>query len=243
VYSHFNYIPHNKFARKAAKATLGYNETRKGKDGEDIERKLFGNTGPLTKEQAEWLIEHASKNTYFFRWILSPDPNGENGEKDLDLWQLARDGVAWLEERLKRQGGIQLIGAEHNDHTGIPHIHAILLIERRGRELILNKKDIEDFRAAVHAMALNQRQQREQAHQQKTEMMRQSDTTRMLLDPQRTPLRQEPEPSREVAFGTVSRICQLCKGEKERELRDAGMDHCPACGRELGQRKEAALSL
>jgi hypothetical protein len=115
---------------------------------------LFGNTGPLAKDQAEWLIEHASKNTYFFRWILSLDLNEENGEKDLDLWQLARDGVAWLEERLKRPGEIHLIGAEHNDHTGIPHIHAILLIERRGRELILTKKDIEDFRAAVHTMAL-----------------------------------------------------------------------------------------
>ena len=245
MYSHFNYIPHNKFARKAAKETLGYNETRKGKDGEDIERKLFGNTGPLTKEQAEWLIEHAAKNTYFFRWILSPDPNGENGEKNLDLWQLARDGVAWLEERLHRHGEIQLIGAEHNDHTGIPHIHAILLIERRGRELILNKKDIEDFRAAVHAMALNQKRQREQAQQQKAELMHQSDTKRMLLDPHRMFNRLEAEPSREVevAFGTVSGICQLCKGEKERELRAAGMDHCPACGRELGQRKEAALSL
>ncbi|MFL5253057.1 MAG: hypothetical protein ACJ8AI_09200 [Rhodopila sp.] len=243
MYSHFNYIPHNKAARKAAKATLGYNETRKGKDGEDIERKLFGNTGPLIKEQAEWLIEHASKNTYFFRWILSPDPNGENGEKDLDLWQLARDGVAWLEERLKRQGGIQLIGAEHNDHTGIPHIHAILLIERRGRELILNKKDIEDFRRTVHAMALNQKRQREQMQQQKAEMMLQSDSTRRLIGPHRTLIRQEPEPSREVVFGTNSGICQVCKGEKERELRDAGMDHCPACGRELGLRKEAALSL
>jgi hypothetical protein len=165
VYSHVNYIPRNRFARRKAKATLGYNETRKGKEGEEIVRKLFGKTGPLTREQADWLIENASKNTYFFRWILSPDANEENKEKDLDLWKLARDGVRWLEERLQREGEIQLIGAEHNDHTEIPHIHAILLIERRGREKILTGKDLDAFRKAIHQMALDQRLTREQTMQ------------------------------------------------------------------------------
>src|SRR3954452_6428124 len=104
MYSHFNYIPHNQHARKAAKKTLGYNETRKGKDGVEIERKLFGKGGPLTREQAEQLIKNASKNTYFFRWILSPDREEENAEKMLDLWRLVQDGVTWLEERLNRIG-------------------------------------------------------------------------------------------------------------------------------------------
>jgi hypothetical protein len=60
VYIGLNYIPHNKQAKKKAKATLGYNETRLGKDGEEIERQLFGKSGPLTKEQAECLIKIAS---------------------------------------------------------------------------------------------------------------------------------------------------------------------------------------
>jgi len=169
MYSHVNYIPRNRFANRKAKATLGYNETRKGKEGEEIVRKLFGKTGPLTREQADWLIENASKNTYFFRWILSPDETEENKEKDLDLWKLARDGVRWLEERLHREGEIQLIGAEHNDHTEIPHIHAILLIERRGRENILTGKDLDAFRNAIHQMALDQRLSREQTRQQDQE--------------------------------------------------------------------------
>lgn len=184
VYSHFNYIPHNKFARAKAKATLGYNETRKGKEGEEIERKLFGNQGTVTREQAEWLIEKASEQTYFFRWILSPDVNEENGEKDLDLWQLARDGVRWLEERLQRQGEIQLIGAEHNDHTGIPHIHAILLIERRGRDLILNKRDIDEFREVVHKLALEQRRNRQQGREIAAEVAKQASQNRNEIPPQ-----------------------------------------------------------
>src|SRR3954469_14207614 len=115
------------------------------------------------------MINTASKSTYFFRWILSPDETEENKEKDLDLWKLARDGVRWLEERLHREGEIQLIGAEHNDHTQIPHIHAILLIERRGREKILTGKDLDAFRKAIHQMALDQRLTREQTRQQDQE--------------------------------------------------------------------------
>ena len=243
MYSHFNYIPHNKFARAKAKATLGYNETRKGKDGEEIERKLFGKFGPLTREQAEWLIEHASKQTYFFRWILSPDLQAENGEKDLDLWQLARDGVRWLEERLRRLGEIQLIGAEHNDHTGIPHIHAILLIERRGRELILNKQDIDDFRDIVHKLALEQRRNRQQSQERAVLAAKQATQRRQEYQPQRRKAVLGHQTVREPSFALRSTTCMVCQGEKAVTLLKEGKERCPACGRELTRRKEAALHL
>jgi hypothetical protein len=243
VYSHFNYIPHNKFARAKAKATLGYNETRKGKDGEEIERKLFGNQGTVTREQAEWLIENASKQTYFFRWILSPDVNEENGEKDLDLWQLARDGVRWLEERLQRQGEIQLIGAEHNDHTGIPHIHAILLIERRGRDLILNKKDIDEFREVVHKLALEQRRNRQQGREIAAQEATQATQHRNEIPPQTRKAVLGHQTAREPTFITGPAICLVCRGERAVELLEEGQERCPACGRELSRRKEAALHL
>ena len=241
VYSHFNYIPHNKFARAKAKATLGYNETRKGKDGEEIERTLFGNQGTLTREQAEWLIEHASKHTYFFRWILSPDVIEENGAMDLDLWQLARDGVRWLEERLQRQGEIQLIGAEHNDHTGIPHIHAILLIERRGRERIINKQDLDDFRDIVHKLALAQRRNRQQGKELSAMAAEQAPHHRheTLLPARKAG--QSHQTVREPAFDSRPSVCLVCRGERVVELLRDGEDRCPACGRELTRGKEATL--
>jgi hypothetical protein len=245
VYSHVNYIPHNKFARKKAKATLGYNETRKGKDGEEIVRKLFGKTGPLTREQAEWLINKASENTYFYRWILSPDALEENAEKDLDLWQLARDGVRWLEEKLQRDGEIQLIGAEHNDHTDIPHIHAILLIERRGKEKILTKQELNEFRETVHQMALEQRRTREQSIQQEA-----GETLQVVQEapewPTRPPTRHASaaaEIVRKPVYGTRSTLCLICRGERGQELLEDGLERCPGCGRDLGRRKEAALTL
>src|SRR3954464_164499 len=165
MYIGLNYIPHNKHAKNKAQATLGYNETRLGKDGAEIERQLFGKSGPLTKEQAERQIKFAPPNTYFWRMKLSPDPNGENAEKILDLWELTRDAVRWLEERLGRVGKIGLIGAEHNDHTEIAHIHAILLIERRGREKILTRDGINAFREATAQRALDQRLTRQLAVQ------------------------------------------------------------------------------
>src|SRR4051794_21085332 len=104
MYIHFNYIRKIRFAKKAAKATLGYNETRRGKEGAEIKRILFGPDGKVTKEEAERIIDEASRNTYYWRMILSPDPNGENAEKNLDLWGLTKQAVIWLEERLKREG-------------------------------------------------------------------------------------------------------------------------------------------
>src|SRR3954453_7212796 len=166
MYSHFNYIPHNQHARKAAKETLGYNETRKGKDGVEIERKLFGKGGPLSRERAEWQIDNTPENTYFFRWKLSPDPKEENANKTLDLWQLVQDGVTWLEELLNRKGEIQFIAAEHDDHTKIPHVHAILLIERQGRDKILTVPDINAFREKIHQMALERSQAQERVEAQ-----------------------------------------------------------------------------
>jgi hypothetical protein len=246
VYSHVNYIPRNRFTRRKAKATLGYNETRKGKDGEEIVRKLFGKTGPLTREQAEWLIENASKNTYFFRWILSPDTIEENIEKALDLWKLARDGVRWLEERLHREGEIQLIGAEHNDHTKIPHIHAILLIERRGSELILTGKDLDAFREAIHQMALKQRLARAQARQQGQEIPEQLQVVRENGGAIPSPARhvsRAPEIVQQPGLHTRSIICLICRGTRGLDLFKEGIEHCPGCGRLLGRRKEEALTL
>jgi hypothetical protein len=243
VYSHVNYIPRNRFARRKAKATLGYNETRTGKDGEEMVRKLFGKTGPLTREQAEWLIDTAPMNTYFFRWILSPDTIEENVEKALDLWKLARDGIRWLEERLQREGEIHLIGAEHNDHTEIPHIHAILLIERRGREKILTKEALNEFREAVHQMALDQHLTREQAQQQEAAETQQIVPEGVAMA---TPARhalERPDIAQKAAYGIRTLRCLVCGGGRGLELIEDGLERCPGCGRDLGRRKEVALSL
>jgi hypothetical protein len=249
VYIGLNYIPRNKHARKSAKATLGYNETRLGKDGAEIERQLFGKSGPLTKEQAERQIKFAPRNTYFWRMKLSPDPNGENAEKILDLWELTRDAVRWLEERLGRVGEIGLIGAEHNDHTEIAHIHAILLIERRGQEKILTKDDINEFREAVGKMALEKKLnrqlavEREQGQHQEARVERQDVQAGVQTAIPTSKTRAKPLPAHEATYGLRRLVCLICRGDRGQALADAGMERCPGCGRVLGRRKEATLAL
>ena len=247
-----NYIPHNKHAKTSAKVTLGYNETRLGKDGAEIERQLFGKNGPLTKEQAEQLLDTASRNTYFWRMILSPDPNGENIEKNLDLWELSRDAVRWLEERLGREGEIGLIGSEHDDHTEIAHIHALLLIERRGREKILTRDDINEFREAVGKMALDKQLDRQLAVEQhevqqlEQQQQQQRRQPRQAVHEPRTRLlpasRHIDRPMIEPSYRVARQKCPSCAGEEAQKKLLTGITNCPACGRYLGQGREVSLS-
>ena len=56
------------------------------------------------------------------------------------------------------QREIPFIGAEHNDHTDIPHIHSIALIQRRGREMLIDRDTIDALREYATKMALQQKQ-------------------------------------------------------------------------------------
>src|SRR3954464_3260602 len=144
-----------------AREALGYNEKRPGKDQEKIERNLFGHGGQLTGEQALKMIDEASRNTYFWRLILSPDPNGENKDKQANLWKLTKQLVEWLEAKLQRE--IPFVAVEHNDHTNIAHVHAILLIERHGREMLITKEMIDHMREMAAGQALAQQRAKAQA--------------------------------------------------------------------------------
>jgi hypothetical protein len=150
-----NFIPRGKTAKAQALETLGYNGTRPGKDAEEIDRKLFGHGGEYTSDQALQMIDEAPANTYFFRMIVSPDPNSENKDRNLDLRLITTQLVEWLEGRLNRE--IPFVGAEHNDHTDIPHIHSIALIQRRGREMLIDRDMVKDLIAYATKMSLEQK--------------------------------------------------------------------------------------
>jgi ribosomal protein L37AE/L43A len=149
-----NFIPKGKTAKAQALETLGYNGTRPGREEEEIDRKLFGHGGEYTSDQALQMIDEAPANTYFWRLIVSPDPNSENKDRNLDLRLLTTQMVDWLETRLNRD--IPFIGAEHNDHTDIPHIHAIALIQRRGREMLIDRAMTKDLIKYATKMSLEQ---------------------------------------------------------------------------------------
>ena len=136
------------------KATFRYNAHRKGKDGENITRPSFGWENEIDKLTAYELIDMAEKGTVFFRFKISPDPKKENPKGELDLYDLTRKVMAKIEE-LKDQH-IQFIGVKHDDHTKIPHIHAIVLLKGR-----IDTKDLKTLIETATQAALTQRQERD----------------------------------------------------------------------------------
>ncbi len=213
MFSEFNYIPPGKQAKNIAKASLGYIGNRPGKDLEEAARILFGNIGTLTKEQAEQLIDEAPKNTYFFRLIISPDPKSENKQKNLNLWQLTRQIVQYLEEKLERE--IPLIAAEHKN-TDIPHVHAMLLIERRGREMLITKETIAEVYELATQKALEQQQQRQRVKEQGRGFTMQRFT-------------QEFERNAKPSFTITT--CPGCKFTKEAKIISRKFLQCTTCER------------
>jgi hypothetical protein len=79
------YVKTNADAQSIAKAALRYLQHRKGYEGERITRPLFGPDGPLTRGEVYDMIDAAPEKSIFFRFVLSPDPIGEDTEKDLPL--------------------------------------------------------------------------------------------------------------------------------------------------------------
>jgi hypothetical protein len=229
--------------KSAAKATLGYNAHRVDKEKERMERVLFGNGGKLSEEQALQMIDDASQKTYFFRLILSPDPKSENKDKTIDQWKLTQELVQWLQLQIGRE--ISFVAAEHagdTGHTDIAHIHAILLIERFGREKMITVPMIDQMRELAAGKALAQQQGREQARPLEPQPDRQpAREVPPVHKQQRTflPRLQEWEPAIEP-LDLVA--CGNCGHAQSPHTKD-GWRKCLSCGEELSKGIEEGLSL
>src|SRR5438105_7843258 len=87
---------------KGAKASIRYIEHRPGKDGEKITRTLFNADGAMGRWQAYHMIDESQQGSLFYRVVISPDPKGEDSEKDLHLREITEKTMQTLEERLKK---------------------------------------------------------------------------------------------------------------------------------------------
>ena len=113
-------------SRGKIKASVRYIQNRPGRDGERLSRSLFGNDGPMTRNDAYNLIDQAPKNTRLYRVVISPDPAREDTDKDLNLQELAGQTLASLSDKLRTP--VQYIATVHDDHTSHRHVHLILAI-------------------------------------------------------------------------------------------------------------------
>jgi hypothetical protein len=90
----------------------------------------------ISKEDAYRLID-AQRGMTFFHVKLNFHPTREDRRKDLNLQDITRQSIVALEKRLQRP--IRFLAVEHNDHTALRHIHALVLVklsrgERIGRD-------------------------------------------------------------------------------------------------------------
>ena len=143
-------------SRHGAKASLRYITHRPGKDGKRATRTLFGNDGAMGKWQAYRMIDEAKKRTVFFRMVISPDPQQEDTQKDLHLWDITEQTMLRLEERLQHE--VSYVAAEHADHAPHRHVHVLVLVTGR-----LTPQDFQALRETATAAAVLQRKGRDLA--------------------------------------------------------------------------------
>jgi hypothetical protein len=151
-----NYVKRGKGERDRAKATIRYIQHRRDRDGERVNRTLFGYDGALSREQAYRMIDEAQKGTLFYRFVLSPDPKREDRYKDLDLSEITTHTMLALEERLGKQ--IQFVATMHDDHSPHRHVHTLALVQG----VRLTREDFRALRETATEHALAQRRIRDQ---------------------------------------------------------------------------------
>ena len=125
-----------------AKASIRYIQNRPGKDNEKVTRTLFGSDGGMGRWQAYQMIDEAAKGSYFFRFVISPDPKEEDTAKDLFLREITEQTMLRLEEQLHRE--ISWVAAEHDDHAPHRHVHIVAVVPGR-----LQVRDFQTMRQAA----------------------------------------------------------------------------------------------
>ncbi len=152
---------------RAAKASVRYIENRPGKDGARVVRTLFQADGKVTRGDAYTMIDQADKTSYFFRLVISPDPQSEDNDKNLSLRELTEKTIQSLEDRFQRP--LQWVATIHADHAEHRHIHAVAIVPER-----LLVQDFKRMRSAATEEALTQRRQLDLAREQR-ELSQQQD--------------------------------------------------------------------
>src|SRR5260221_11123198 len=153
---------------RAAKASVRYIEHRPGKDGTKVHRTLFQADGKVERREVYTMIDQADTHSYFFRLVISPDPQREDTDKNLSLREITERTILSLEDRFQRP--LQWVAAVHADHVEHRHVHAIAIVPQR-----LNIQDFQRMRSAATEDALEQRRQLDLAREQRELSQQQSE--------------------------------------------------------------------
>jgi hypothetical protein len=145
-----NYVNRNENERANAKGSVRYIQHRRGKDGEQLTRPLYGPEGEMERSDAYRMIDDATKGSFFYRFVISPDPKLEDHHHDLDMRDIAMQTMEALEDRF----GVSLnwVAATHSDHAPHLHAHVIAIVPHR-----LSVKELALLREKATQACLEQR--------------------------------------------------------------------------------------
>ena len=147
---------------RAAKASIRYIAHRPGKDGARANRVLYGTDGAMGRWQAYSLIDQAERGSSFYRFVISPDPKGEDSQKDLFLRAITEQTMQNLADRLGT--AISWVAADHADHAPHRHTHIVAVVPCK-----LNVQDFQALRQTATAACLEQRHERDLQREQRKE--------------------------------------------------------------------------
>jgi hypothetical protein len=203
-------------SRAKIKAALRYIVHRPGREGERLTRTLFSGEKTLSKADAYRLIDETRGKTYFHLKI-NFHPTWEDTRKDLDLRTITSQTIATLKERFNRP--IQYFAVEHNDHTELRHIHAIVLI-KLGRGERIGRQDWQACREEASAQALLERRSLDAVR-------RYQKTLQRSLTQKRQGITQDRAVSR---VRQQTRLCAECNYRNTMvRLPDGNAYYCPTC--------------
>ncbi len=124
-----------------------------------MNRTLFGMDGAMGRWEAYRMIDEAEKGGIFFRFVISPDPQQEDTEKDLFLREITEQTMLHLEDRVQRE--VQWVAAIHDDHAPHRHVHVVAVVPGR-----LHVPDFQALRQTATEACLEQRRQRDLMQEQ-----------------------------------------------------------------------------
>jgi hypothetical protein len=155
------FVKRGKVGNAKAKDTVRYIQHRTGRDNERVWRPLFTSDGPMIRPEAYQFIDEAPKGTKFFTIIISPDPEREDTNKDLDMREITKSTMQIVEEIITAQGittPVNWVAAVHDDHTDKNHVHVLASVQGR-----LDKPDLERIREATTKVCREQRRELDRA--------------------------------------------------------------------------------
>ena len=93
----------------------------------------------MGRYEAYRMIDEAEQGSRFFRFVISPDPHGEDTHQDLNLRIITEQIMQQLEDRLHAQ--VSWVGVQHADHAPHRHVHVVAVVTGR-----LNAQDFQALR-------------------------------------------------------------------------------------------------